>query len=67
MALDEPLDTDEVIEDKGITFLVDKVLLQDAQPINVDFITSPNGSGFKLTSPITAAGGDGCGGSCSSC
>jgi Fe-S cluster assembly iron-binding protein IscA len=67
MALDEPLDGDEVIEDKGITFIIDKVLLQEAKPINVDFITSPNGSGFKLSSPLTVAGEAGCGGSCSSC
>ncbi len=67
MALDEPLASDEVIEDKGLTFLIDKVLLEEAKPINVDFTTTPNGSGFKLSSPLTAAGGAGCGGSCSSC
>lgn len=66
MALDEPLASDEVIENNGITFLVDKVLLEEAKPIQVDFITTPNGSGFKLTSPITADAA-GCGGSCSSC
>jgi len=67
MALDEPLASDEVIESNGLTFLVDKVLLDEAKPINVDFITTPDGSGFKLSSPLTAAGGAGCGGSCSSC
>jgi Fe-S cluster assembly iron-binding protein IscA len=67
MALDEPLAGDEVIEDNGVTFIIDKILLDEAKPINVDFITSPNGSGFKLTSPMTAAGAAGCGGSCSSC
>ena len=66
MALDEPLAGDEVIEDKGLTFIIDKVLLEEAKPINVDFITSPNGSGFKLSSPLTAAAAA-CGGSCSSC
>jgi Fe-S cluster assembly iron-binding protein IscA len=66
MALDEPLAGDEVIEDKGVTFIIDKVLLEEAKPINVDFITSPNGSGFKLSSPLTASAA-GCGGSCSSC
>lgn len=67
MALDEPLETDEVIENNGLTFLIDKVLLEEAKPIQVDFITTPNGAGFKLSSPITAAAGSGCGGSCSSC
>jgi Fe-S cluster assembly iron-binding protein IscA len=66
MALDEPLVSDEVIEDKGITFLIDKALFEEAKPINVDFVTTPTGSGFKLTSPITADSA-GCGSSCSSC
>jgi Fe-S cluster assembly iron-binding protein IscA len=66
MALDEPLASDEVIEDNGITFLVDKTLLEEAKPINVDFIVTPGGSGFKVTSPMTAGGG-GCGSSCSGC
>lgn len=67
MALDEAQDSDEVIENKGLTFLVDKALLEEAKPIQVDFIVTPDGSGFKLTSsPVTAVGG-GCGGSCCSC
>ena len=66
MALDEPLASDEVIEDNGLTFLIDKILLEEAKPIHVDFVTTPNGSGFKLTSPLSAAGG-GCGGSCCGC
>jgi len=63
MALDEPKNDDEVIEEKGTKFVIDKELLIQAQPINVDFITSPQGAGFKLTSNLAAAEG-GCG-SCS--
>jgi len=63
MALDEPRNEDEVIEEKGTKFVIDKELLTQAQPINVDFITSPQGAGFKLTSNLSAAEG-GCG-SCS--
>jgi Fe-S cluster assembly iron-binding protein IscA len=67
MALDEPSAGDEVIENNGLTFLVDKSLLEEAKPIEVDFIVTPNGSGFKLSSPLTANAGAGCGGSCSGC
>ena len=67
MALDESKEGDEIIEDKGLTFLIEKVLMEEAKPITVDFIVTPSGSGFKLTSPFTAGGSDGCGGSCSSC
>ena len=67
MALDEAQDSDEVIENNGLTFVVDKILLEEAKPIQVDFIVTPDGSGFKLTSsPLTAAVA-GCGGSCCGC
>jgi iron-sulfur cluster assembly protein len=68
MALDEPKETDEVIKDNGLTFLIDKTLYEDAQPIRVDFIDSEMGAGFKLSSSLAAAEGGcgGCGGSCSS-
>jgi Fe-S cluster assembly iron-binding protein IscA len=65
MALDESQGNDEVFENRGITFLVDKKLLEEVQPINLDFIESARGSGFKLTSSLAAGGG--CGSSCSSC
>jgi Fe-S cluster assembly iron-binding protein IscA len=64
MALDESQGNDEVFTDRGITFLVDKKLLEEVKPINVDFIESGRGSGFKLTSSLAAGG---CGSSCSSC
>ncbi|HQL01326.1 MAG TPA: IscA/HesB family protein, partial [Smithellaceae bacterium] len=62
MALDEPRNEDEVFEEKGTKFVVEKDLWNQAQPINIDFITTPQGSGFKLTSNLQA--GNGCG-SCS--
>jgi Fe-S cluster assembly iron-binding protein IscA len=40
MALDEPQENDEVIKDNGITYLIDKELLDQAKPINVDFVAA---------------------------
>ena len=60
MALDEPKDTDQVFTIEGFTYLVEKELLEKAQPITVDF----SGMGFKLDCSLdfgSAAGG------CSSC
>lgn len=65
MALDESQGNDEVFTDREITFLVDKKLFEEVKPINIDFMESGRGSGFKLTSSLTA--GAGCGSSCSSC
>jgi iron-sulfur cluster assembly protein len=63
MALDEPKSEDEVFDEKGTKFIIDKDLLNQAKPINVDFIETARGSGFKLTSGLAAQEG-GCGSSC---
>lgn len=63
MALDEPMEEDMVFSDKGIKFTIDKKLFEEVKPISIDFVESPRGSGFKLTSNLAA--GAGCGGSCS--
>jgi iron-sulfur cluster assembly protein len=65
MALDEPNSEDEKFEEKGIKFIIDKDLLNQAKPINVDFIEAGNASGFQLTSALAQA--EGCGSSCSGC
>ncbi|MBN1665032.1 MAG: hypothetical protein JW943_15650 [Deltaproteobacteria bacterium] len=63
MALDEPQNTDEVIGENGITYLIEKTLLEKAKPIVVDFIDTDQGKGFKLTSSLVLESS--CGSSCS--
>ena len=63
MALDEPREDDEIIEDKGITYLIEKDLFNKAKPIKVDFIDSVMGSGFTITSSMSR--GASCSSSCS--
>jgi Fe-S cluster assembly iron-binding protein IscA len=65
MALDEPKKEDEVFEEKGIKYIIDKDIYNQAKPINVDFVSTPQGSGFKLTSSLAPADGGACGSSCS--
>jgi Fe-S cluster assembly iron-binding protein IscA len=65
MALDEPKDDDETFEENGVTYLIEKSLLEKAKPINVDFIETDTGSGFSITSSMSQ--GASCESSCSSC
>ena len=62
MALDEPKDDDEVISNNGVTYLMNKQLLDQVKPVTVDFVESAYGSGFSISSSL--AKGSGCG-SCS--
>jgi len=64
MALDEPKKEDEVFEEKGTKYVIDKDIYDQAKPINVDFVTTPKGAGFKLSSSLSAADSGGCGSSC---
>ncbi len=64
MALDEPKDNDETIDEAGISFLIEKSLLDKTKPINVDFTDGPMGSGFSITSNLPKPESS-CGGSCS--
>ena len=48
MALDEPKDTDEKFDIKGLQFVVDKSFMEKAEKINIDF----TGMGFHLDSNL---------------
>jgi Fe-S cluster assembly iron-binding protein IscA len=50
MALDEPRDDDTVFTESGVTYLVNKGLYDQVKPIKVDFVDTPMGSGFHVTS-----------------
>jgi iron-sulfur cluster assembly protein len=64
MALDEPKEDDEILKNDGITFLINKQLLEQVRPLTVDFVESAYGSGFSIAS--TLAKGGACG-TCSTC
>jgi len=64
MALDEPKENDDVFENNGFTFLIEKKLMKEAQLITVDYIVTPGGEGFVINSGMKKASD--CGG-CTSC
>jgi Fe-S cluster assembly iron-binding protein IscA len=63
MALDEPRENDESFENSGISYVIEKDLLDRVQPVKVDYVSSAYGSGFKIDSGLVS--GSGCGSSCS--
>lgn len=62
MALDEPQENDLTYTNDGVTFAIEKDLFEEAQPIRVDYVESPDGAGFTLSSKLPTQGG--CGSSC---
>ena len=63
MALDESRENDEVFNDNGLTYVVEKDLYDRIKPIKVDYVNSPMGAGFSIGSSMPMGGS--CGSSCS--
>ncbi len=63
MALDESKENDQIFNDKGLTYVVEKSLYDDAKPIKIDYVTSPMGEGFNIASSMKM--GASCSSSCS--
>lgn len=67
MGMDEASsdDNDSVFEQDGLTFVIAKDLLEQAQPVEIDYIINEQGEGFVIKSSLKAAGG--CGSCCGGC
>lgn len=61
MFLDEQKDGDEVFNEHGITYVIEKKLLEWVKPIMIDYGTNPMGPGFIISSRMLP------GGSCADC
>jgi Fe-S cluster assembly iron-binding protein IscA len=52
LALDEPQKDDEVFEEGGITYVINKQLFDRVKPIQVDFVETVLGSGYRISSNL---------------
>ena len=57
LALDEPREDDQVFKEKGFTFAVNKELFEQVKPIHIDFVSTPQGSGYKISGNISSSCG----------
>ncbi len=56
LALDEPQEDDEVFNQGGITYTINKKLYEQINPISVDYVETPRGSGYQITANIAKLG-----------
>jgi len=66
MALDGPKEDDETFNENGITFVMNSKLYGDVKPVTVDYVSTPMGAGFRISSNMSSGGGGSCGSSCGS-
>jgi iron-sulfur cluster assembly protein len=59
---DKAVDTDKIFQTEGMTVYVDAVSLAQLSGATLEFVTGPDGSGFKFNNPNdqkSCGGGDG--------
>jgi len=49
LALDEPTENDEVFEEDGLTYIIDKRLFDRVKPLRIEFIEDAVGARFEVT------------------
>ncbi len=57
---DKSTSTEEVVEDQGMKFFIEKDFVNLIKGTQIDFITNEKGSGFKIDNPNNVSGGCGC-------
>lgn len=70
MALDDQKEDDEVITDRGVTFVVERALLERVKPIRIGYTHSAVGSGYTIDSELmkdAKAANVGCHDICDTC
>ncbi len=50
MVLDEPSADDEIFKESGITFAINKDLYEQVKPINLEYIETDRGAGYRINS-----------------
>ena len=50
MVLDEPRNGDKAFDRRGLTFIMAQEFFDRVKPLSVDYIASPNGSEFSISS-----------------
>jgi Fe-S cluster assembly iron-binding protein IscA len=60
LALDEPQKDDEVFEEGGVTYVIDKQLFERVKPIQVEFVETALGSGYRISANLKSAGDSRC-------
>jgi Fe-S cluster assembly iron-binding protein IscA len=61
MTLDEPQEDDETFHYGGLTFMINKQLLEQVKPVKIDYVrTAPgDGAGFSISANLSKAVGSG--------
>ena len=52
MALDDQKEDDEILTDRGVTFVIEKALFERVRPIRIGYTHSTLGSGYTLESEL---------------
>ncbi len=57
MALDEPKDDDQVFEESGVTYLINKQLFEEVKPVGIEYVETARGAGYRVSANLKKTSG----------
>ncbi len=57
MALDEPKDDDQILQEGGITYLINKELLEQVKPVKIEYVETARGAGYRVSANLSRRSG----------
>lgn len=60
LVLDEPREEDEVFQEGGITYVIQKELYEQVKPIHLDYVQTSRGEGYRISANLDKSCGSCC-------
>ncbi len=52
MALDEPKEDDQIFQESGVTYLIDKQLFEQVKPVKIEYVETARGAGYRVSANL---------------
>ncbi len=57
MALDEPKDDDQIFEESGVKYLINKQLFEQVKPVKIEYVETARGAGYRVSANLAKRNG----------
>ncbi len=52
MALDEPKEDDQIFQESGVTYLINKQLFEQVKPVKIEYVETARGAGYRVSASL---------------
>jgi iron-sulfur cluster assembly protein len=57
MALDEPKEDDQIFEESGFTYIINRELYEQVKPVKIEYVETARGAGYRVSANLNKRSG----------